>query len=124
MQILLVGATNNSNKFWNKILKNLISKGYIVFPINPKEEKIEWINCFKNISDIKNNFDLVIFVVKPEITLKLLDKNRKLLKNKKIWFQPWASDEKVKKYLEQNNFKDHIVDSCVMIENINFKNKS
>ena len=39
--IALVGASNDKEKYGNKIYRDLRSKGYNVTPINPKEEKIE-----------------------------------------------------------------------------------
>ena len=38
--IALVGASNDKNKYGNKIYRNLRTKGYNVVPINPKEELI------------------------------------------------------------------------------------
>ena len=118
MKIALVWASNNPEKFWNKILKDLILKWHKVFPINPKEEKIEGINVYKNISDIKDEYEIINFVTKPEVTLNILKNNFELLKNKKIWCQPGASNNEIKVFLEKNNFKDYIIDSCIMIEDI------
>jgi predicted CoA-binding protein len=60
----------------------------------------------------------VNFVVKPEITLQILEKYLDILKNKKIWIQPGASDEKVEKFLKENNFSDYITNSCIMVKKI------
>lgn len=117
MKIALVWASNDTEKYGNKILKDLVKKWHIVYPINPKEEFIEWIKAYKSISEIKDDFEIVNFVVKPEVTLQILEKNIELLKDKTIWCQPWVSDEKVKIFLE-NNFTNFITDSCIMIENI------
>lgn len=117
-KIVLVWASNNTEKYWNKILKDLVSKWYTVLPINPKEDTIEWIKAYKTLVDIKEDFDVLNFVVKPEITLKILENNKEQLLSKKIWCQPWASDEKVKEFLEKNNFKDYITDSCIMLQKI------
>ncbi len=116
MKIALIWATNDSEKFWNKILKDLISKGHTVIPINPTEREIEWIKTHKNLGFVRH-FDIVNFVVKPEITFQILKKYSKILKNKKIWTQPWASDEKVETFLKEN-FEDYITNSCIMVEKI------
>ncbi len=119
MNIVLIWASNNPEKFWNKILKNIILKWHKIIPINPKETEIEWIKAYKNIWEIKENYDIVNFVVKPEITNLILERNLKILQNKKIWIQSWASNEKTKNFLKNNWFKDYIVDNCIMVENIN-----
>ena len=118
MKIVLIWASNNPEKYWNKILKDLVLKWYIVFPVNPKEEIIERIKAYKNIWEIMDDYKIVNFVIKPEITLKILKNNVELLKNKTIWCQPGASDSNVKDFLKENWFKNYIVDSCIMIENL------
>ena len=118
-KIVLVGASKNPEKYGNKILKDLVGKGYTVFPINPKEKEIEGVKTYKTLKDfLEENIDLDVinFVVKPEIVLEILQKNLEKIKNKKIWCQPGASDEKVIDFLQKNNFKDYIVDSCIMLQ--------
>jgi len=121
MKIVLIWASNNPEKYWNKILKNLISKWHTVIPVNPKEKLIEWIKTHINLWMIKEDYDIINFVVKPEISLQILQKYKDNILDKKIWCQPWASDENVKEYLEESWFKWYITDSCIMVENINKK---
>lgn len=116
MKIVLVWASNNPEKYWNKIFKDLFSKGYTVYPINPKEEFIEGVKAYKSLIDIKEFYDVVNFVTPPSITLDTLKNNLDLIRDKKIWCQPWASDQMVKEFLKNNNFKDYITDSCIMLQ--------
>lgn len=118
MKIVLIWASNDKEKYWNKILKDLVSKWYDVIPVNPKETEIEWIRTHKLLKTVPKDFDIINFVVPPKITLQILEKYNSLLKNKKIWIQPWAEDEDVEKYLEENGFKDYITKSCIMINKI------
>jgi len=123
-KIVLVGASNNPEKYWNKILKDLISKWYIVYPINPKEEEIEWIKVYKNLKNFlsyNKDFDVINFVVRPQVVYKELKENLEKIKNKKIWCQPWASDDDVIRFLHENEFKDYIVNSCIMLEDLSKK---
>ena len=57
--IALIGVTNDKNKYGNKILLDLISKGHKVVPINPKEEIIAGLKTYKNVSEMSE---------KPSIT--------------------------------------------------------
>lgn len=118
MKIVLVWASANPEKYWNKILKNLINKWHEVCPVNPKDTQIEGIKTYKSIWEIKENYEIINFVVKPEIVLNILETNLELIKNKTIWCQPGASDEKVKDFLKNKWFKNYITDSCIMIEDI------
>ncbi|MDQ7009022.1 MAG: CoA-binding protein [Candidatus Gracilibacteria bacterium] len=118
MKIVLIGASNNGEKFGNKILKDLISKGHEVIPVNPNEEKIEGIKTHKILKTVPKNFDIINFVVPDNITLQILKKYSKLLQNKKVWIQPGAENDEVKKFLEENDFTDFIVDSCIMFNEV------
>jgi uncharacterized protein len=101
-------------------LKDLIKKGHTVYPINPKEDYIENIKAYKSLSEVNDDFEIVNFVVKPEITLQILEKNVEKLKNKTIWCQPGASDSNIEDFLK-NNFTNYITESCIMIEDITKK---
>jgi len=117
-KIVIIWASNNEEKFWNKILKNLISKWYDVIPVNPNEAEIEWVKTHKILKAVPKNFDIINFVVPANITLQILQKYKTLLQNKKVWIQPWAENNEVKDFLKENNFTDFITGSCIMIEKI------
>jgi predicted CoA-binding protein len=117
-KIVLIWASNDEEKYWNKILKDLVSKWYDVIPVNPKEDEIEGIRTHKLLKTVPKNFDIINFVVPANVTLQILKKYSELLKNKKVWIQPWAEDEEVKTFLSENEFSDYITDSCIMIEKI------
>lgn len=118
MKIALIGASNNPEKYWNKILKDLVSKWYTVYPINPNEDKIEWLQTHKVLSTVPKDFDIINFVVPANVTLQILKKHTDLLKNKKVWIQPGAESDEVKEYLKDNWFSDFITDSCIMVQKI------
>jgi len=118
MNIVIVWASNNPNKFWYKIISNLLSKWINIIPINPKETVIQGLKVYKDINEITQKFNIVNFVLKPKIVLNILKENKLLLKSKILWFQPWSSNLEIKDFLEKNNFKKIILDSCIMIENI------
>lgn len=113
-KIALIWASSNPDKFWNKILLDLVKKWYVVYPVNPKNKEINWIRTFEQISDITDKIDIVNFVVKPEITMKILEKHKDFLLKKQIWCQLWSSNESVKKYLKKYKFKNYILGDCIM----------
>lgn len=117
MKIVLVWASNNAQKYWNIILKDLLSSGHDVIPVNPKERKIEWLNCFSNILEIEENFDIVVFVVPEESTFGILENlfiNSFFERWKwEIWFQPGSYNDVILKFLRVNNIK-HIAWACIM----------
>ena len=111
--IALVGASNNPTKYGNKILLDLVSKGYNVAPINTKEDTIAGIKSYKNVLDLKESPSIINFVVPPSIGFQI---TKELVENKfdNFWYQPGAESEKISYFLNENN-KNFIDDKCIMV---------
>ena len=112
--IALVGASKNPDKYGNKILKDLISKGYRVFPINKSEKEIEGLEVFKNVTDLKEIPSIINFVVPPNesrtVTNYLVSKGYD-----NFWYQQGAESQDISSYLKSLN-KNFIDDKCIMVE--------
>jgi len=67
--IAVVGASRDSRKIGNAALKNILISDYQckLYPINPKEDEILGLKCFKNIRDVPGNIDLVLISVPAKI---------------------------------------------------------
>jgi len=112
----VVGASKNPQKYGYKVLKDLHEAGYRVIPINPKEKEIIGLKAIKNIIDVGLKIDVVVFVVPPNITEKVL-KDVKKLNIKKVWLQPGSESKKAIKYCENNNI-NCVHSACVMISRL------
>lgn len=99
----VVGASNNPEKYGFKVIQALSKKTKNIYPINPKEEEILGFNCHKELNELKEKIDIVVFVIPPIITLDVLEKNfaRKSL----FWFQEGSFDENVIKFCEENGIE-------------------
>ena len=111
--IALVGASNNPKKYGNKILLDLVSKGYNVAPVNSKEKTIAGIKSYKNVLDLKESPSIINFVVPPSIGFQI---TKELVENKfdNFWYQPGAKSEKISYFLNENK-KNFIDDKCIMV---------
>ena len=112
--IALVGASNDPKKYWNKILLDLVSKGYNVAPVNSKEKTIAGIKSYKNVLDLKESLSIINFVVPPEIGFEI---TKELVENNydNFWYQPGAESKDISSYLIENS-KNFIDDKCIMVE--------
>ncbi|MBR9677542.1 CoA-binding protein [Candidatus Woesearchaeota archaeon] len=68
--VAILGASNKPERFSNKAVKAFKEEGFKVFPVNPKEGKIEDLKCFKSLEEIKENIDIVSVYLKPEISIQ------------------------------------------------------
>ena len=89
-----------------------MKKWHEVYPVNPKEDKIEGLKCYRDISGLPDWIEVLNIVTTPKVTMEVL-KAALSLWYLNVWCQPWASDEDIKKFLQENDFK-FIVDSCIM----------
>ena len=112
--IALVGASNDPKKYGNKILLDLVSKGYNVVPINSKEDTIAGTKSYKNILDLKEPPSIINFVVPPSVGLQI---TKELVENNydNFWYQPGAESEEISSFLNKNK-RNFIDDKCIMVE--------
>ena len=110
----IVGASNNIDKYGYKVLKDLYDSGYKVFPVNPKGGEILGLTIFKNLAEIREKIDVIIFVVPPKITLQVL-KKAKEIGVKMVWMQPGSESDEAEEFCKKNNI-EYISKACIMIQ--------
>jgi len=113
--IALIGASNNKNKYGNRIYRDLRSKGYHVVPINPKEELIEGDKAYRTIEEIETLPDIANFVVPPPIAMKIAQHIADL-GIKHLWFQPGSESDELEDWLKNTDGIKYLINSCIMVE--------
>jgi predicted CoA-binding protein len=108
----VVGATDNAEKYGNRIFKNLTGRSYEVYPVNPNLKEIEGVKCYPSLADVPVKVDVVDFVVPPKVTESIL-KECKRLGLDHIWLQPGSESETAIAYCRDNNLKV-VYGTCVM----------
>ncbi len=60
--VAIIGASKNKTKRGYQAIKTLLADGFEgeIYPVNPKEDKILGLNCYKDITDIKAPVDLAL----------------------------------------------------------------
>jgi len=109
----VVGATIDSKKYGNEIFRNLTSRGYEVYPVNPRLKELEGTKCYPSLSSIPVKVDVVDFVVPPPVTEEIL-KECKDLELNRIWLQPGSESEAAVDFCNENNLKV-VHGVCVML---------
>lgn len=110
----VIGSFRDESKYAYKIMKDLLAKGYEVYPVNPHMSRVEGRVCYKNLSDIPVDIDVADVVTPPAVTEKIVEEC--LQKGiKRVWLQPGAESEKAIEFCKENNMKVlHSI--CVMLE--------
>ena len=115
VRIALVGASNNRQKFGNRIYRDLRSKGYHVIPVNPKDRQIEGDRAYASIGIMEELPDIVNFVVPPPVAMKVAQEAVEL-GIEHLWFQPGSESDELETWLKGTNGIKYLINSCIMVK--------
>jgi predicted CoA-binding protein len=91
--IAVAGVSRKKQKFGNAIFKELVKKGYVVFPVNPNMDEFEGEKCYRSIESLPVEVTGIVINTKPAITAALVkEAEAKGIKN--IWLQQGSADKK------------------------------
>ena len=111
--VALVGATEHPAKYGSIIFKNLIGKGYNVWPVNPGRESVHGAKAYPDLASLPSPPTIVNVVVPPHQTMRVLDEAERLgIRN--IWLQPGAESPEVLERLESGPF-EYLAHACIMV---------
>ncbi|MEA3502991.1 MAG: CoA-binding protein [Actinomycetota bacterium] len=111
--VAIVGATDNTRKYGNRIYLDLKEKGFRVYPVNPSRETVDGDPAYSTLSDLPETPDIINFVVPPTRTLRVLEQ-AKDLGFTTVWIQPGAENEAVIGYLDEHDFS-YLTNACIMV---------
>ncbi len=112
-RIAVAGASNNPAKYGNIIVRNLSSKGYTVFPVNPHETEIAGLPAFPTLAAVPGPIHLVNVVTHPPVTLNILAQAAEL-GVPAVWLQDGSYDDEVLKAVSKAPFKT-VYEACIMV---------
>jgi predicted CoA-binding protein len=92
--VIVLGASNDRNKYGNKAVRAYIKQGWIVYPVNPSEIEIEGLKCYKSIRDVPRPVDRVTIYLPPKVGLSVLD-DLAALKAPEVFFNPGSDAPEV-----------------------------
>ncbi len=110
----VVGASRNTTKIGHAALKNLLISDYEckIYPINPKEKEILGVKCYKKVTQIPGEIDLVLVSVPAKIVPQIIrDCKQKKVKNVIIISSGFSEvgnhelEEELKAILEKSNMR-------------------
>ncbi len=112
-RIAVVGASNDPAKFGNIIVRNLVSKGYTVLPVNPREEQIAGLPAFPNLAAVPLPVDIVDVVTPPAVTKGILEEAARL-GLPAVWLQDGSYDDATLAIAAKGPFRT-VYGACIMV---------
>jgi predicted CoA-binding protein len=112
--IAIVGVSSQVEKYGYKIFRDMLAAGYRVEGINPRGGEVAGRKIFSSLKEIQPVPEMVITVVMPQVTEKIVEECREL-GIREIWMQPGSESEAaIKKAEEYGISVTH--DSCFMVQ--------
>ncbi|KAA6228642.1 MULTISPECIES: CoA-binding protein [unclassified Campylobacter] len=112
--IAIIGLSPDSSKASYMVGKFLQEKGFNIFPIYPKEDKILNKKVYRNLKEINKKIDTCIMFRKGEFASEIFP----LIKEKNIknfWLQLGIVNNEVARLAQECNI-NFIQDKCIMLE--------
>lgn len=111
--VAFFGASREGRKFGNYAYKELRSKGYKLFPVHPKAEKIEGDKCYTSLSEIEEPIDAAFVSLKPQQTENVV-RDLCAAGVKKVWIQQGAESEEAVQFCLDNEMKP-VHGECILM---------
>ena len=112
--IALVGASPNPDRPSHAVMRYLIDLGYDVYPVNPMEDEIVGLKCYKSVSDIPVKVDLVDVFRNSEVAGPVIDE-AVAVGAKYVWLQLGIFNDAAIARAEAAGL-ECVVDKCPAIE--------
>ena len=71
--IAVIGASTDRSKYGNRAVRAYVEQGWTVYPVNPKEDQIEGLPCYRAMADVPAAVDRASLYVPPAVGIRLLD---------------------------------------------------
>ena len=92
--IAIIGASERRKKYGNKAVRAFKDGGWTVYPVNPRVEMLEGLQCYASILDVPEPIDRVSMYVSPAASRDMLD-DIAAKRPGEVIFNPGSADDEV-----------------------------
>lgn len=111
--LAIVGATDSPGKYGGIIYRDMKSKGFPVFAVNPNRETVDGDRCWPTVKDLPETPTIAVFVIPARRGIEVLDDCEEAgIHN--IWIQPGAFSPEMEQTLQASHFT-WMAEACVMV---------
>ncbi|MFQ6087888.1 MAG: CoA-binding protein [Candidatus Methanofastidiosia archaeon] len=101
-KLAVVGISRGGKKFGNMALRELKTKGYRLFPVNPNAESIEGERCYPSLSALPDKVDGVLIVV-PSVETEKVVREAAAIGISRVWMQQGAESEESIRFCKEKD---------------------
>lgn len=99
-KLAVVGMSRNSKKFGNMAAKELLSRGYQIFPVHKMAKEIDGMPCSPDLKSLEGQIDALWISISPkEVSAVLEDAHQAGIK--RIWLQQGAWSKEVQETIDK-----------------------
>ena len=110
----VAGASANRDKYGNKVLRCYQQNQRPVIPVNPREDKIEGLDCVADVRDLPAEVQSLSVITPPHITEDVVTAAaQKGIRN--IWMQPGSESKQAVQACEAAGINVIADGSCLLV---------
>lgn len=111
--LAVVGASRNPKKFGTIVYRDLKTKAYRVFAVNPHAEKIDGDPAYPDLQHLPEPVGGVVLIVPPAVTEAMVRQTAQA-GIRRVWMQPGAESAAAVAFCQQNGISV-IEGECIMM---------
>jgi hypothetical protein len=109
----VVGASNGRDKFGNFACRELKSRDFRIFPVNPHEKEICSERCYRTINELSGRIDRILIVLPPILTEQIIMKLNPAIISY-VWMQNGAESSEAIQVCHSKGIKT-IYGQCILM---------
>lgn len=90
--LAVVGVSKKKGKFGSTVYRELKSKGYRVFPVNPNVDDFEGEKCYHSLKELPEGAEGAVVVVSPKVAKEVV-RDAAAAGIRRIWLQQGAESQ-------------------------------
>ncbi len=110
--VVVLGASENPERYSNKAVIRLTANGHRVLPVSPKAKQVEGISCYKDLASIDQDVDTATIYVRPSILEKMID-DVVNLKPRRVILNPGTESETARSAFEAAGIR--VIQACTLV---------
>ena len=112
--VLIIGASNNSERYSNKALNLLLSKGHKVIAVNPRDQIKNALKTVLGLSQVKDKIDTITVYLRPQLLKPDINEIVRI-NPKRVIFNPGTEDPEIISFVENNGIKVQLACTLVLL---------